>query len=299
MRRHHIAIAVLLGAIGSGAAAWPAGSPSGRTPLREAVEVHSVTLHLSDLLPETAPLDLRALAAGISLGHAPQAGTRRSFERAELVGSLRDTPELLERLDLPVRVSVGRSHRLLSTEEVLRAIRDSLERNHLAGGVALSAADFEMPASVRVLQDDPGLRVTRIEYDPLLHRTKFRLWLAAERNILPFYVLSRTGLVFRDAADRDAVPEKTAAIVPQTRPLERRGLNDTTPPREAEVGAPVVVHPGKPVTLVLAGARVRIVTAGIPLQPGRLGETIRVRDASTKNVVLAVVLGPDSLRADF
>ena len=62
---------------------------------------------------------------------------------------------------------------------------------------------------------------------------------------------------------------------------------------------PVLAKPGQPATVLVQGDGFRIFTTAVPLQRGRKGQRIRVRDLATRRVFMAEVLDRGYLRAVF
>jgi len=324
---------------GTGAAALnssPTGAPpsTGRTlvTLPSAVEVRSEMLYLSDLLPAGTPSDLRQAASGIALGNTPGPGSLRTITRGEIEDLLRAEPQLLAGLSLPECIVVSRSHRELTSHELTAAISDALGGDTVGvDSLPVSLENMELSAPVYVTKDDPGLKVVRVEFDPLRQDTRFCLWASREPEILPFYVTvsggsalsARPALVARrdlspgeiaGANDFREEPRKvTATAVGQ---LSHMGVAQTglamTPEslagREArayvKAGQVVtasmfrtvlMVNQGKPAVLVMEGPSFRMTIPVVPLENGVLGQRVRVRNLDSRRIVAAEVVGPGRL----
>jgi flagellar basal body P-ring formation protein FlgA len=290
-----------------------------RTTLCQAVTLRAPVVRLSDLLPSETPSSLRARAAEIVLGRAPQPGLSRTVSGMEIKSRLIDAPELLERLTIPDRIVIKRSCRSLSTSELLQVIQLRLGAQTTPDSVNWSPSDLTLSTPVYVTLDDPGLEVTRVELDPLRRQTKFRLWTSKEPSILPFWVtlahdvkvptlVARHDIpAGREAQAADFQVEERAGKPDGQNPvvaLDPTGLQTRAPVKSGQAVtrsmlAPVVlVEPGRPAKLVAEGAHYRISTTVIPLQAGVLGQQIRVREVDSQHILSAEVVGPGELKAN-
>lgn len=294
------------------------GQEAERTTLCQTVTLGAPIVRLSDLLPSEAPGPLRARAAEIALGSAPQPGLMRTISGAEIKSRLVDAPDLLEHLKIPDRIVIQRSYRSLSTSELLQAIRLRLGAQATPDSVSWSPGDLKLSTPVYVTLDDPGLEVTRIELDPSRRQTKFRFRTSKEPSILPFWVTLAHDVKIptlvalhdipagREAQATDFQVEERAGT-PDGKSLvtasDLTGLQARAPVKSGQAVTrsmltPVVlVEPGKPAKLVAEGAHFRISTTVIPLQAGVLGQLIRVREADSQHILSAEVVGRGELKA--
>lgn len=299
-----------------------ASQAAGRVSLVAHAEVRANVVTLSDLLPAGAPGDLRAEAAQIALGSAPEPTSTRRISRAEIENAVLSNPDLLAEITIPDQVAVGRSHRALTTRELEAAIRAALGREPGDDGRALKFGPLALAAPVYVTSDDPGLRVTEIRFDPLRHETRFRLWTSKEPRNLPFYVtlpsdakfpalVARRDLVASQPVgpadfevERRAATSGGSATLPLT-PADLAGLETRTPLRAGEAvnrsmfTQAVLVEPGMPARLVVKGNGFRLETTVVPLERGVLGQQIRVRDPDTHRILAATVVAKGVLRSEF
>lgn len=270
MRLRRIQLFLFLTATASVLAAnAPVGAP---VALLHEVELRPTTVMLSDLLPSQASDTLREASSEVSLGNTPEPGNVRLVSRQEIQHDLIDHPDLLASLQIPESVTVHRFYRELSRAELIAAIQAAVDPSVI---VEASLASFELLAPVYVTTDDPGLRVTHIESDPLHQQTRFRLWTSNEPANLPFYVTVMGNL-------------KLAARTTQVGPI-KGNVAGFAPRSEA------LVKPGQPVRLVIQGEDYRITTTVMPLEQGMMGQEIRVRDPLTKRIFQAQVAGPGLL----
>ncbi|HEV2417727.1 MAG TPA: flagellar basal body P-ring formation chaperone FlgA [Terriglobia bacterium] len=301
------------------ASSGPAGgkaAPGERVAILSHVTLHSATLTLADLLPGSAPSELREQAAAASLGAAPQPPMARVIYRQQLQFLLQDDKSLLAQIRIPTEIRVERFHQMITKQEIVSAIEQALGGKS-ASEDALNLDALEWAAPVYAATSDPGLRVIRIESDPARHETRFRLWTAKEPANLPFSVtvpgaaklpvlVATRGLApgevvsatdfaieMRPAVEMPAKPLATAAGLEG---LESRvTLRSGQPVIRDDFGRPVLVKPETLATLIVEGNGFRIKTMVTPLQQGVLNQEIRVRNNESRQVVEARVVGQDSL----
>lgn len=192
------------------------------------------------------------------------------------------------------KVIPRREPRPISRREIFQVIQNELARRGFAEGKELQPGDLTIQSSVPALQDDPGLRVERIDFDPIRHETVFELWTSREPQYLPFEVTTR-----RDPLGWGFTPG----------PEWDKG-GPGAQPRDGNPGtgagalwisrkAPVLAGPGRLATLVMLGQNVRITTTVVPLQPGIRGQCILVRDPETGRVMIAEVVDEGLLQTSF
>jgi hypothetical protein len=175
--------------------------------------VEGETVKLSDLLPPDAPAELGEVCYRIILGNSPLPASQRVIPKGQIERRLREFPSILERLELPEKLTVTCKQRRLSPAEIWAAIetfmagdgsRDPETQTCFAGAAALvllhdeqavdlgkpvcSKAELHLQAPVFVTKPDPGLEVKRVEPDLVQRRIRFLLWTSKEPQVLPFYV---------------------------------------------------------------------------------------------------------------
>lgn len=283
-----LAVAALLLASASPAAAVSRG----RVAVFPRVRLDAPVVTLADLLPATAPFDLRLRARKISFGAAPLPGALRRLTRAEIVG--RSGARLAAELAIPSSVVVERASRRISRREVLRAIRAALRGKGFANADRLTTRDVRIGVPIRVTVADAGLRVLGMTLDPELRTGVFRLWTANDHRVRPFDVMVRPvdglGRWLEQASGRQAFPNPASG--PDSSSAQR------TQWARPERGKPLVL-PWQPASLLLVTGTMEIHTVVEPLERGYLGEVIRVRMKSTRQVFRARVVAPDFLEARF
>jgi hypothetical protein len=189
------------------------------------------------------------------------------------------------------KVVPRRAPRPISRREIFQVIQNDLAHRGIAERNELQPGDLNIQSSVPALQDDPGLQVERISFDPLRRETVFELWASREPQYLPFDVTTRRSL-------------QIAGITPDMtgKPGEFDGGENPGTGKGALWRfrkAPALAEPGRPATLVMLGQNVRITTTVVPLQPGVKGQCIFVRDPVTARVMKAEVVDEGLLQASF
>jgi hypothetical protein len=187
-------------------------------------------------------------------------------------------------------VVARRALRPVSRQEIFQAIQNDLAHRGISGRGALQPEDLRIQSSVPALQDDMGLEVKKLGFDPLRRELVFELWASREPQYLPFDVTTR----------RD--PRSLGLT---SRPEWKWGEGDgksvspATGVTPAVAKAPVLAKPGRPATLVMLGENVRITTTAVPLQPGSKGQSILVRESVTERVMAAEVVDEGRLQTTF
>jgi len=221
---------------------------------------------------------------------------------AVLLGLMCMPPHQARSADAPLRktllapseqseVMQRRGPRLVSRREIFQAIQNDLARKGLSGRAELRAEDLKIQSSLPVVNDQMGLEVKRVGYDPIRRETVFELWASHEPQYLPFEVTTR----------RDPQSLGIGSSWDRT-PLDAiRGVRPTISQGGGRVAAKplVLAKPGAPATLIMLGQNVRITTTVVPLQPGTQGQRILVRDLSTSRVISAEVVGEGLLQTSF
>jgi hypothetical protein len=259
-----------------------------RIELLRAVSVTGTRVLLSDLLPASAPGSLRARAAQISMGAAPQPGNSRILERDAVERRAGASEEMLAEVSVPERIVVSRDSRAITLSEVFEAIRSALHRSGAPGAAALRPGDVFLESQVFVGPGDSGLRVMRVDIDDGLRRARFLLWPSRSPKVLPFFVTVqfagemplvplRAFMEFRRIAQRSAITAVAA------RPAKKE----------------ILVAAGESATLTLHSDTLRIFVDVVSLERGTLGQQIRVRMPETGKIFNAQVDGRAHLEVKF
>jgi flagella basal body P-ring formation protein FlgA len=296
------------------AQAWNGNS---RLALQTEAQAYSPSLTLADLLPRSAPEAFRARCAQISFGESPQPGETRRLTHQEVLNRLIGAPDLTQELAIPSVILVTRFSRPLTRIELLQAIQTALQQRGAGGLNSIHFSDLELPMPIRVTQDDPGLIVTAIEYDPFRQETCFRMRATKDASLVPFAVYVRgkikvpllvarhdlpTGQIVT-SDDFQMTPREVTGLLPNNLPTlsEITGLATRQVIREGQVvygsmfGPATLVRTGRPAELILQGARFRATLIVIPMQPGTMGQEVRAR--TKDRIYQARVVGRDQLYA--
>lgn len=185
----------------------------------------------------------------------------------------------------------GRGLRLLSRGDIFQAIQNDLAQKGISGRAELRPEDLIIQSSVPALNDDLGLEVKRVAYDPIRRETVFELWTSHEPQYLPFEVTTRRNP--QSLGMWITWDNKPLSVVGGTRATISQAMS------RAASKPPVLAKPGEPATLVILGQNVRITLTVDPLQPGTHGQRILVRDLSTSRVISAEVVGEGLLQASL
>jgi hypothetical protein len=258
-----------------------------RIELLREVSLAGSYLLLSDLLPQNVPGQLRALAAEVSLGAAPQPGNIRTLERDGLLKQISANPEILSAITVPERIVVSRKARPITVSEVLGAIRKALERSGVRAAETLHPEDVLLQSQVFVNPGDAGLQVMRMDLDGGLRRAKFLLWPSLDPSVLPFFVTARLD------GDLSSAPVHGA----QHGPASIKADIPPTPKKSAP--QEILVAPGARATLLLRSATLQMLADVAPLERGTLGQQVRVRVLDTGKIFNARVDGRAHLEVKF
>lgn len=225
-----------------------------RIVLLRSAEIPGGRIRMSDLLPANAPEAMRSAAAGVELGNAPQLGSPRTFERAEIEVALRRSLELQGKLGIPDRITVKRAGRYLAPADVLGAVQQALSGTDFR----LNLQDIDVPL-VAVSGGPAMVRVQHFGFDSQQKLMQF--WLSVSGMKLPVIATARI---------RSEVP----AIVPRVpvRPV-------------------LLVKPGDRVTMIVEGTGYRLSVPVQCLGPGARGQVIRVLDRHSPRIYRAKVIG--------
>jgi hypothetical protein len=280
-----LGVAFLAGAV-CGASTNAARIP--RIELMREVRVAGANILLSDLLPAGAAVSLRARAGEISLGTAPQPGNTRVLQRIGVLEDLSPRGDVAAEIAVPERIVVFRETRPITLQEVLSAIRNSLEHGGISATANLHPEDILLQTQVLVGPGDAGLQVLRSDFDAGLKRGRFLLWPSQDPKVLPFFVTVR----FAGNSPLAAV----RAVTKLSRTASKHDLQ-SAPPRSAK--AEVLVSPGEQATLLLQSSALRMIADVVPLERGTMGQQVHVRVVDTGKIFSAQVDGRAHLQLKF
>lgn len=275
--------------------------------LRPAVTVDDSVIRLGDLFA-----DAGAHASDV-VAPAPPPGSRTLFDANWLAAAARE-----HKLDWQPgspfdQASVERATRIVTGDEVAKSLLDEISRRQSVDGarIQLDNAAFRLlvPASAPQHLDVEGLTV-----DPRSGRFSALVaalspGASAERvtgrlvRMIKLPVLNRpvapgetigardvTTLSFRaDRVGPDMVLDARELVGKTPRHL----LHAEEPLRAADVQAPVIVHKGDLVTIVLETASMRLTAQGKALEDGGMGAPIRVANTKSNRVIDGTVSAPN------
>ncbi len=259
-----------------------------RIELLREVSVTGTRVLLSDLLPTSAPGSLRARAALISMGAAPQPGSTRILERDAVERQVSGSEEMLAEVSVPERIMVSRDSRPITLNEVFEAIRIALKQNGIPAAATLQPQDVLLETQIFVGPGDSGLQVMRMDLDRGLRRARFLLWPSRSPRVLPFFVTVQLA------------GELPLAPLRPPREFGRFLQDSVTTAVAARPAKPeILVAPGERATLTLRSEALRIFADVISLERGTLGQQVRVRMVDTGKIFNALVDGRAHLEVKF
>ena len=198
--------------------------------------------------------------------------------------ALRKFPALRDSLVLPESIDITRSSRLLSPEDVLVAMHGSLPANRNISFQSLSAKDIVLSYPIEVAEGDLPLKVTRVEPAVDGSGTHIRLAITSEPRIPPFWVELRQNM----NGNPSDFPERNR---PSARAAIKAGAPSSPVRSLAEIDdAGIETRHGKPVRLVLQMRDMKITMLAIPLESGRPGEIIHLRNPRTGKIFTGTVV---------
>jgi len=271
--------------------------------IREAV-VRGGSIYLADLLPESAPPQVRVQAQNILVGQSPQPGSIRVLSSNAVVSLLSDEHLLMD-VDIPDQILVRRSGRLLTKEEVTKAIHTTLRRNEMFNTVEVTPDSVRFSSSILVSEVNSDLRVTRVEMDRTLHVMKFWLVSGTDTALLPFMVMARPTVGTNELADMLGLPPisgsgagiKASSNFVSFNPTRMENGATSTRPAQRPV---IFVEAGKIAYLhLISGDRTEMFLTATPLERGALGQHIRAKIQNTGRILEAQVVGRGQLEAQY
>jgi len=213
------------------------------------------------------------------------------------------------------QVVIRRSSGIIDRDDIQAAVQKKL-------AAELKGQKFEMELSDRSVSfrvpdsTDKTVDVEKLAYDAVRGEFKATVSAAAAPAVKKeikgrFYQISRLPVLkepFRQgdvisANDIDYIEIRstdiTSSMVVDAARLigrtPRRGLSALKPVTAGDVQSPLVVKKGDLVTMVLTGKIISLTAQGRALDNGSEGEAIRVMNTSSKQVIGAVVTGPQTV----
>lgn len=202
-------------------------------------------------------------------------------------------------------------------QRILGAIREEVRRRTSPNPVTIEEQDLRIQACPPAIDSEPVIKWA--EYDAARDITVFHLAVSEKDNIPPLIVTVnkqrsiRVLVAKRDLRSGQAVSMNDFVAATQSsgnlllpdadllatsaNPL--RNDPTTKPASKINSNSPLLVKVGMPSELVLRGKNFRGSMTVVPLESGRLGDEVRVRDPGTHNVLRATVTNINQLEEIF
>lgn len=258
----------------------PAHAECGAVKLHAEIEVAPGNVTLADLLPPDACPRLYAQAARINLGAAPAPGSLRALAGEEVrrqFNALGDSIVIFSPEDVPHQIVLRRAGAMKSCSQVAQYL--------LAANPAIARRQNFVPenfncAAARGVPASAELELASEVWNPALRRWQFALRCTRADDCVPFMVWARStksdagnGAYFNAALPSDASPAPAPV-----KPAVKRG--DTA-------------------TLIWDRAGIRVVLPVTCLEPGAIGQFVRVRFPNAAKTMRAEVVGAGALRINL
>jgi len=302
--------------IGSVVAESPKGSsPTIRVQGRAEAIVTDKTVRLGDVAQIDSPniqddeaiIELKKIAVGVS----PKAGESVTLEGSTVLERLRNEGVRLDsiRYSLPRNIAVTRAFREVKLDELERALTSFLSK----GEKQVDVKQLVVDRPIRVPTDSLGLEVVAlqttkpghigVDYKSVAGSDEVRFQLKAfadEWRLMP--VASRPLVKGVTVAANDVQLMKVNGTSVGRDSIENLGdivgRNLTKDIGQGEmfkanaVVVPAVITAGSRVTIVYRQSLLEVTASGIALENGGMGQDIRVRNESSKKVIVGKVSDP-------
>jgi flagella basal body P-ring formation protein FlgA len=247
----------------------------------------------------------------IAVGTSPKAGETMLLDGAKVLERLRDEGVRLDslRYTLPRNISVTRAFREVKVEELERALQAFITK----GDKQLDVKQIVVDKPVKVPTDSLGLEVVALQTTKPGHigvdyksvagseEVRFQMKaLADEWRMMPVAArpLAKGSLVAGNdiqlarmnatALAKDSI-ENLADVIGRSL---TKDVGQGEIFKASSVVIPPVVNAGSRVTVLFRLNRLEVTAAGTALENGGLGQDIRVRNDSSKKVVIGRVVEP-------
>ena len=254
-----------------------AAGREGVVRLYERAGVAGEAIRLSDFLPPDAPTALRSAAAAINLGCSPQLSSIRVLSREQVLYRIKEHTGLLEQISVPERVTVTRQGWPIAAASVRQAILDFAAKQNWGQDLSFPP-EFAISGRAVALIHDPELKVESSEQDSLRDELKFVIR-CVKREVCGTFLVA-TGL------PQNFLDGKRAHTGPGVKASPR-------------IQQEILAHAGQPAMLSMDSGNMHISLRVICLERGSLGQTIRAREANSRRVFHAQVVGAGHLRANL
>lgn len=260
-----------------------ADSSCAHMAVKPSVRIGGGELTLADLLSPDTCQRVRAMAKRVPLGAAPLPGAVRVVPGPEIGSWLESLAAAAgrghEEMDeLPPRILVRRAGAAKSCSEIASLVLPSLLAGNRAG---ISPQHFDCAAAQSVPEAAP-LELTRTFWNASLRRWEFSLRCSQAEDCAPFLVWAPAR-----SAGQGYFSQSDAASLPSFR----------ASPGTSAGKSEKLIRSGETATLRWDEAGIRIVLPVTCLDPGGIGQTIRVRFKNTARILRAEILSDGTLRA--
>ncbi|MGK5077153.1 flagellar basal body P-ring formation chaperone FlgA [Janthinobacterium sp. HLX7-2] len=192
--------------------------------------------------------------------------------------------ELLAREQLALQAA---SAGLLAPQFQVAVVKSTRPMPACAASVALEAADSRSAQRMRFVAVCPGSNGWRYE---MLVRGSITAQVAVTSAPVTANTPLQSGDVVLARRDVTMVPDSISSLPGAVGQSSRRSLRSGEVLRQGQLASPVLVKRGSAVSIVARKEQVEVSMAGEALEPGALGQLIRVRNATSGTVIRARVL---------
>jgi len=253
--------------------------------LKENAEVSRSMVQLSDLLPKTAPTELRRAGESVDVARAPQPGTARILTQEFVASELKAVSSLSRQLVIPPEIVV---HRAAWPIEDL-AIRDAIQRY-------LRRQGWELPFShgTSLEGSKPVVAEEKVEVEVQeLH------WNEQQQALQVVLRCVRRQLCREFVLLLDLPASDGSVWRSHLRPTQfgADSVLANSKPKDSDQDNKEVVRGGQPAEVVWQEGGMKMSVPVICLERGRLHQTIRVSNTRTHRVFRAEVVTTHLLRA--
>lgn len=252
--------------------------------VRSQVEAAPGELSLADLLAPGTCARWYRLAARVSLGAVPRAGSERVLEGEEirrLIHGIEDrgpNRSADEQPRIPERIVVRQSRAAKSCAEIARVISQTDPALAQAGGrPELTEKDLDCAAAGNISQDST-LELMTARWNAGLQRREYALRCRRAEDCIPFLVWGRGD---------NGGSESAKSFLPRNSEGATSGRKEAMP----------LIRTGQTVMLTWDEAGIRVVLPVTCLQAGGLGQRVQVRFKNAPRTLQAEIVGAGMVRA--
>jgi len=260
------------------------------------VEVPQGEFSMADLLAPSACPAMRRAAAQVRVGSAPLPGSVRVM-RADEVRSLfqkvapSNQTTAWNLISMPERITVRRAGGRASCAEIGAQILAALPP-HLSTDQTFFPGAMDCGAAGRVPKDSP-LELARMAWNPAQTSWEISARCVRPADCVPFLVRLRGQ---GPLAETEGSIPGSASTIAQRKLLGKAWVRPLHGPAPGREHVRPLVRAGETATLSWDEAGIRLIVTVVCLEPGGMGERVRVRSLHGGRVVRAVVVSAGQLR---